>query len=163
MLALPNMFTAGAGHGIGRTLLGKLLFANWAGFRHHISHNPGSLGSAKPPAQLRGILRGAEAMLLGRVVDPVPAQHAVREVFDLGYRAVSWTLAAIHDSHRLSLHRKPPFAPHLLMRQSEEKRLKFGRFFRSIQTSGALADRLAADKSRSRGRWQLCARRGYSL
>jgi len=47
-------------------------------------------------------------VLLGWAVDPVPAQHAVREVFDLGENAVSRTLAAINDNHRLSLHRKPP-------------------------------------------------------
>ena len=50
-------------------------------------------------------------MLLGWAVDPVPAQHAVREVFDLGENTVSRTLAAINDNHRLSLHRKPPSCP----------------------------------------------------
>ena len=50
-------------------------------------------------------------MLLGWAVDPVPAQHAVGEVFDLGENAVSRTLAAIHDNRRLSLHRKPPLCP----------------------------------------------------
>jgi hypothetical protein len=45
------------------------------------------------------------------------------EVFDFGDSAVSWTLAAIHDNHRLSFHRKPPFAPHLLTRQNEENKV----------------------------------------
>lgn len=43
MLALPNMFTAGAVHRIGRLLLGQLPFADWAGFGHYISHDLASL------------------------------------------------------------------------------------------------------------------------
>jgi hypothetical protein len=37
-LALPGMFTAGAGNGISRPLLGELLSANWARFSHHVCH-----------------------------------------------------------------------------------------------------------------------------
>lgn len=60
-------------------------------------------------------------MLLGWAVYPIPAQHAVREVLDLGHDAFSWTLAAIRDNHLLGFHRKPPFAFHLLTRPNEEK------------------------------------------
>jgi hypothetical protein len=48
VLALPNMFTAGARHRVGRPLLGELLFADWARFGHHIGHNLGSLDSGSP-------------------------------------------------------------------------------------------------------------------
>jgi hypothetical protein len=141
------MMAAGAGHGIGRTLLGELLFANWAGFRHHVSHNLGSMNSTEPPVQLRGILHAAGARLFGRAIDPVPAQHTVREIFDLGHRAVSWTLAAIHDSHGLSVHRKPPFASHLLMRQSEEKKAQVRAILQINSDESARAGRLAGDQS----------------
>jgi hypothetical protein len=62
-------------------------------------------------------------VLLGGAVYPIPAQHTVREVFDLGHNAFSWTLAAIRENHLLGFHRKPPFALHLLTRQDEEKRV----------------------------------------
>ena len=39
VLARPNIFSAGAVHGIGRLLLSELLFADWAGFGHHVGHN----------------------------------------------------------------------------------------------------------------------------
>jgi hypothetical protein len=39
VLSLPNMFAARAGHGIGRFLLRQLLFADWAGFSHHVRHS----------------------------------------------------------------------------------------------------------------------------
>jgi len=39
VLAWPNMFSAGAVHGIGRLLLGELSLADWAGFGHHVGHN----------------------------------------------------------------------------------------------------------------------------
>jgi hypothetical protein len=38
-LSLPNMFTACALHGIGRFLLGELLFADRASLCHYICHN----------------------------------------------------------------------------------------------------------------------------
>lgn len=38
LLARPNIFTARAAHNIGRLLLGQLLFADWAGLSHYISH-----------------------------------------------------------------------------------------------------------------------------
>lgn len=38
-LALPNMFTAGAAHRIGRVLLGQLPFTDWPGFGHYICHD----------------------------------------------------------------------------------------------------------------------------
>ncbi len=37
-LSLPNMFAARARHSIGRFLLSQLLFADWAGFSHHVRH-----------------------------------------------------------------------------------------------------------------------------
>ena len=39
VLSLPNMFTARARHSIRRFVLSELLFANWAGFGHHVGHN----------------------------------------------------------------------------------------------------------------------------
>jgi hypothetical protein len=38
-LALPNVLTAGAPHGVCRLLFGQLLFANRARFCHYVSHN----------------------------------------------------------------------------------------------------------------------------
>lgn len=39
VLALPNMFSAGALYGFGGFLLGQLLFADRARFRHHVCHD----------------------------------------------------------------------------------------------------------------------------
>src|SRR2546425_7322287 len=38
VLSLPNMFTAGAVHGIRWCLLGQLLLADWARLGHYICH-----------------------------------------------------------------------------------------------------------------------------
>jgi hypothetical protein len=47
MLPLPNMFTASAGHGIGGSLLGQLLFADWTRFGDYIHHNSRFSGQAR--------------------------------------------------------------------------------------------------------------------
>jgi hypothetical protein len=39
VLARPNIFFAGAVHGIGRLLLSELPFADWAGFGHYVGHD----------------------------------------------------------------------------------------------------------------------------
>ena len=44
MLALPNMFTAGAGYGISWPAFSQLLFADRTRFGHHVRHSLG-LGS----------------------------------------------------------------------------------------------------------------------
>ena len=38
VLARPNIFSASAVHSISRLFLGELLFADWAGFSHHVCH-----------------------------------------------------------------------------------------------------------------------------
>jgi hypothetical protein len=42
VLARPNIFSAGAVHGIGRPLLDELSRVDWAGFGHHVRHNRAS-------------------------------------------------------------------------------------------------------------------------
>ena len=39
VLARPNIFSAGAVHGIGRLLLRELQFADRAGFGHYVGHD----------------------------------------------------------------------------------------------------------------------------
>jgi hypothetical protein len=39
VLARPNIFSAGAVHGIGRLLLRELSLADWAGFGHQVGHD----------------------------------------------------------------------------------------------------------------------------
>ena len=39
VLSLPNMFTAGAVHGLRWSLLGQLPLADWARLGHYIRHN----------------------------------------------------------------------------------------------------------------------------
>jgi len=52
VLALPNMFPAGAGNGISRLSLGELLFADRARLGHYVGHNLGSLGLGLGHVQL---------------------------------------------------------------------------------------------------------------
>ena len=39
VIARPNIFSAGAVHGIGRLVLDELSVADWAGFGHHVGHD----------------------------------------------------------------------------------------------------------------------------
>ena len=39
VLARPNIFSAGAVHGIGRLLLRELSLADWTGFGHYVGHD----------------------------------------------------------------------------------------------------------------------------
>jgi hypothetical protein len=49
VLARPNMFSAGAVHGIGSLLLGELSLADWAGFGQHVRHNRASCSKEIKP------------------------------------------------------------------------------------------------------------------
>ena len=55
-LSLPDMIATGARYGVGGFLLGELLFADRAGFRHRVSHTayPSAFGDLPTMAGLSG-------------------------------------------------------------------------------------------------------------